>query len=396
MGCNLYKCGSAVFIEGIYIGPFETIQVDSTRDDMVEQCMFTLPMYAFYQNQIEQRILPEDRIRQNLKEVQDKIKPSARVDIFTWYYQLSYYTEEMPIIRQFSGFIKKVVDGFPSQIFCEDATFMLRFGKMTEDWGKSIKLKDIIEKVIPIAQTAFTEYRQSKQLTDDSLIPALTFDSTQSAEMELMIKSLKGVSPYEVLSRIMNMYVLYANVYEKEEPTLTLDGQLPVINYPSNKVAYVYLGLGIKEKNKTRPTIELTTYTNVIERDIQITNALFDNIIVQVNGFVNGKRVQKTKESGASGNDGLVKRIYSPLNTEQGLQEVADAAYAKLTGDINKGTISTVLYPHIRLFDYIDYVDTVFPDQFSRYYYCIGRSFSGSPDKGFIQKITVTDENFVL
>lgn len=396
MGCNLYKCGSAIFVEGMYIGPFETIQVDSTRDDMVEQCTITLPMYAWFNSQVEKRILQEGKLRLNL--LNAPLIPSARIDVFTWYYQLDYYTEQMPVVNQFSGFIKKVVNGFPSQIFCEDFSYMLRFGKLTQDWGKSITLKELIEKIIPVSQTAFNEYRESKAgLGKKDWIPELTYDSTLNAEMEIPLQSLNGVSPYEVMLRLMKDNVLYANVYETAQSTMSISDGVPEIEYPSNGKALVYMGLGIKEKNKTKPTVNLSTQTNVIARDLVAENAMFDNILVQVNGLVDGKRVSVTPSNTASIKlvNGKARRKYSPLTTKDGLQEVADAAYWKLVGDQNKGTITTVLYPHINLFDHVIFVDTMFREWTGRYY-CIGRNFSGSPDKGFQQTITVTNEVFIL
>ena len=67
----------------------------------------------------------------------------------------------------------------------------------------------------------------------------------------------------------------------------------------------------------------------------------------------------------------------------------------RLKGTRNKGTIKTVLYPQVNMFDFVEYTDTMLPELTGNYY-VIGRNLSCDTSDGFIQTLTVTNEMFIL
>ena len=60
----------------------------------------------------------------------------------------------------------------------------------------------------------------------------------------------------------------------------------------------------------------------------------------------------------------------------------------------SKGTITTLLYPTVSLFDYVDYEDTIYTTLSGRYY-VIGRRLTCGKGRGYYQTITVTNSTFL-
>ena len=117
----------------------------------------------------------------------------------------------------------------------------------------------------------------------------------------------------------------------------------------------LFMGTGLKYTEKK--TIELDTSVNVIARDVSPKNGKFENYYVTVNGYVNGKRT--TVHVGNKGNSRPIRLSCSSINTKEGLKEFANNAYQGLKGEYNSGTVTTLLYPRIDLFDYVHFTDTL-------------------------------------
>jgi hypothetical protein len=360
---NFFKCANWVLIEGQNVGSFESIEVTEDRDSLSNTCTLTLPLYAIGRDNTQ----PAKGVRASLKNAQ--IMVGARIDVFTWYEEVDVLQQEFEKVLQFSGYIKEVVEGFPLKLICEDHSFVLRFGSIGKDWPGRTKLKDMINHIIPIANKAFTEFRQKKGFKQPDNFVKLTFDSTNSAEVEFQLSVYNKISPFDALMKLMKLYTLYANAS------------------PEGKL---YFGLGVRDKFKR--TVKLATNANVIDRDLIPKNGLFENYKVVVSAMLKDG-TKYTYELGDS--EGEAKRVFMPINTKEGIKNFAEALMAHLKGSRNKGTITTILYPEIHLFDYINYTDTIFPS-LSGNFYCIGRKFKGDTKTGYTQTITVTDEIFML
>lgn len=359
---TFFKCKNRVVIEGLEIGSAATIEMSEDRDSLANSCTITLPFYAIG---YVPGFATQERVRVALENAQ--IRPGATIQIYTSYYDDPVIGNTFTEILQFSGFVKQVIDGFPTTIICEDMAFILRSGTINRDWRSATTIRQVIEYIAPIANDAFLAFREKQGFAEPDNFTKLYYDSTNSADVVLALQVWKGVAPYDALSHMLKLFTLYGNVAD--------DGA-------------VYFGVGILDKFKR--TVQLATNTNVIERKIVPRNRLFENFKVIVNGLVEGRRY--TFELGDS--QAQPEKVFSPLNTVTGIQQYARSVMYKLKGDRNSGTITTILYPHVKLFDFVEYTDTLFPN-FSGSYYVIGRSFTAN-SSGFRQVLTVTDEVFIL
>ena len=153
--------------------------------------------------------------------------------------------------------------------------------------------------------------------------------------------------------------------------------------------ARVYCGLGISESES--PTVELDTSVNVIARDIVPSDMMFQNFRVIVRYLEDG--TMKTIEKGAE--NGLVYDLpFTPGRNAQQMNTTALSVLAGLRAQRNKGTITTLLYPLVRLYDYVNFNDTIFKS-LSGGYYVIGRKVTCGKGKGYRQILTVTNKTFL-
>lgn len=361
---NLFRTGNEVIIEGVSVGHFQSIETTNERDSLQSQCTILLPIYTIG---MSANLTPSERIRSVLADA--LIKPGAKIDVYVWYYDRPEFEQSFQRVHEFSGYIREVQGGFPSKLICEDHSFVLRFGTIGRDWSSRTALADMINYILPIANEAFEQYRRNNGFLEWDNFPHLYFEQSESAEVEFALQVFKNISPFDALTKLLKMFALYGMV---------------------NKQGGVYFGIGIADREKR--TVLLATNTNVIERDIVPQNGLFENYKVVVTGLMsNGTKY--TKELGDS--EAQAERYFCPINTPEGIDQFANSVMMRLKGNRNKGTIKTVLYPNIDLFDFINYTDTLFPELGGNYY-VTGRQFEGSVSTGYIQTLTVTNELFVL
>ena len=139
------------------------------------------------------------------------------------------------------------------------------------------------------------------------------------------------------------------------------------------------------------PTVELDTSVNVIARDIVPSDMMFQNFRVIVRYLEDG--TMKTIEKGAE--NGLVYDLpFTPGRNAQQMNTTALSVLAGLRAQRNKGTITTLLYPLVRLYDYVNFNDTIFKS-LSGGYYVIGRKVTCGKGKGYRQILTVTNKTFL-
>ena len=125
-------------------------------------------------------------------------------------------------------------------------------------------------------------------------------------------------------------------------------------------------------------------------------NFLLERNIVRIfanndNGYdEKGNKIQVTRGDETKGEP--VRLPFSPARKQEQLETIADAALARLKGNRNKGSITTLLYPFVSLWDFIEYEDTLFPELSSNYY-VIGTELN-CDDSGYHNVLSVTDEMF--
>lgn len=396
MNTNVVICRNEVFVEDVSVGQFESFECQADSRTLGQTGVLTLPLYAVGAD--KQTGSARSRIRKVFVQGQDKaltslIRPCAEVRVYCWYTNTFWAKEgEKTVLRNvdaektlvFSGFIEHIAEGFPTKIYLQDNSFMLRFGSISKWWDGSNTLQSIITDVLPIAQTAFDNERKRLGFTRE--IPRITYSTekknVQAVTTPMSFREFGGGSPFDVIQRLMTLLVLYGGV---------------------SREFNVYVGAGVTES--TRPIIELDTRYNVIERDIVPLDGRFIDYDVKVTGILkNGKRYTATggeatsrsgeKKSQFEQSYGESFRGFSILNTQSGIQKMADNLLANLKGFRNKGKITLLLYPKVEVMDWLTYTDTVF-EELSSGYYVLGYSFKAD-DRGYFQNIEVTDKVFAI
>lgn len=365
---NLFECGNEVFIEGKSIGNFQSFELSEDRTTIANTATILIPIYAIGRYGESRDLPPSERIRETLAGVM--IKPGARIDVYCWYYDNEMFGRRFERLHVFSGFIRQVIGGFPSTLICEDYSFILRFGTIEgKNWLKRTSLTSMLEFCIPISNEAFQLYRERQGFPEFEEFNRITLDLPNSAQAEFTLDTVNNISPYEAISKLLKMFSIYVNV--------DYEGRL-----------YAGIGLG----DKTKRNVLLATNENVIERDIKPTNGLFENYQVEVTGLLSDGSMY-TRKIGDS--EGIPIRQFAASNEALRIDQTAESLMAYLLGDINKGTIKTLLYPDCRLFDFIEYTDTLFPELSDRYY-VIGRNLKCDDRRGYIQTLSVTAQRYIL
>ena len=376
---NYLVCGNEVFVEGQSIGQFQSFEMEDTRENIAGTATVSMPFYTIAAKAAKSvapgSSIAIQRVGQNtttyvrINPDDWHIRTGARIQVYTWYHDNPALGQKFDRRLEFDGFIQEVVGGFPTVIKCKDASFMLKFGTVTQSWPKATPLSTLLQQMCDISNEAFAEYRIRNGLTGP--YPKLQPDP-DSMQSEFVLKPATGVSPYDVLERvIVGMYKLYGSVFT--------DGD----------TARVYCGLGLPATQVA--TVELDTSVNVVERDIIPSNMMFENFRVIVRFLEGGE--MKTIEKGAE--NGIVYDLpFTPSRSAQQMEQTALSVLAGLRAQRNKGTITTLLYPLVRLYDYVNFTDTIFTT-LSGGYYVIGRKLTCGNEKGYYQTLTVTNKTFL-
>lgn len=303
------------------------------------------------------------------------IKIGAHIQVYAYYHNINYGEQvninfendpEAGKMLVFDGFIKKIKSGFPTTLVCEDKCFILRFGVVNKDWTQETSIYEGLKVCCDVGNKAFKEYRNSQKLTGSyDEIKVADYMATSTFNEKLW----RGVSPFEAAQMLMYKFGVYTGIDPK--------GKL-------------FMGTGLKYTEKK--TIELDTSVNVIARDVSPKNGKFENYYVTVNGYVNGKRT--TVHVGNKGNSRPIRLNCSSINTKEGLKEFANNAYQGLKGEYNSGTVTTLLYPRIDLFDYVHFTDTLFPENTANMYVLgVKREFN---ENGYHVSSTLTNEEWMF
>lgn len=371
---NYFICGNEVFVEGKSIGQFSAFETDETRDNIVASATVTMPFYSIAASAATARGIGVKRVGKNVASYVRvnpddwDLKTGARIQVYTYYRDNPSLGHVFDRVLAFDGFVREVIGGFPTRILCEDGAFILRFGTVTKSWPNATNLSALIEDMNKTSNEAFAKYRSQNGLSDE--FPRLSYNGN-SMQGQFVLKPATGVSPYDVLQRvIVGMYKLYGNVE-------LIDGSFSV-----------YAGLGLQQTQLT--TVDLDTSVNVIGRDLVPQNMLFENFKVTVRFLENGELKSITKGS----KNGVVYDLpFTPGQTAAQMEKTALSVMSGLKCNRNKGTITTLLYPVVKLYDYINYTDTIFTS-LSGGYYVIGRRLKCGPE-GYRQELTVTNKTFL-
>lgn len=369
---NRLICRNEVFIEGEYVGGFEAFSLQADRRTFGSTAILALPLYSL---NYPGSGAAKRRVRKQYNF--EFIKPCAQVEVFAWY-------EGYEKMRVFVGFIEHIADGFPTRLHLADNTMPLRFGEIQKGWNGDATVQDLMREIIPIANAGFKEERAKNGLTRD--IPELRYSedepNVQATTTSFTMSNFGGRSPYDVCQRLMSELILYGGV---------------------NDAFGVFMGAGVMDA--TRPTTELSTRYNVIDRDIVPVDGRFVDYDVKITGILkSGKHYTatgglRTSRTGATESTfdktyGEKIRGYSSLDTVGGLQEFADKMLESLKGERNKGMLRLLLYPKCQVLDIVKYTDTVFEDVSGQYY--VLEYDLTCDEKGYYQTLSVTDQIYMI
>lgn len=387
MNTNHVICRNEVYVEDQYVGKFESFTTHGSARTLGNTALLQMPLYAIGSDGTSGRATSRFRISQS-GGGEGIIKVCAEVKVYVWYdtwdAEQSKHVSYDKVLA-YSGWIEHIAEGYPSKIYLQDNSFILRFGAIEKAWDGSATIQKIMEDCIPIAQSGFDEERRRLGFT--RAVPRLTYSlykkNVQAQSTPLSFNNWAGRSPFDTMQRLMQQLVLYGGV--------------------SNDFN-VFIGVGVTEND--RPLIALDTRFNVIERDIVPIDGRFVDYDVKVFGILkNGRQYTatggyRTSKSAAEKGDfereygGEVIRGHSTLDTVDGIQKHADEMLKMLREERNKGTIKLLLYPKLQIMDWVTYTDSVFTD-LSGSYYILDYEFTAD-EKGYFQTIKASDKVFVL
>ena len=364
---NFVICHNEIVIEGSSIGNFTSMETEMTKDTITGKATIELPLYtiAAYNNGAP----PDDDLPLTRKSRvgvdMSKLKVGAMIEVYCWYTSPD-LNATFDTVLTFKGYIRQVIGGFPTVINCEDLSFPLRFGLVEKTWSNEPLLRDVINALLPISEKAFTEYRQRQGFILDW--PKLTITESQIVGLDNPHgqEAWKDISPYDALQNLVNRDGIYVYVDDKAE---------------------LHAGSMISEDNKT---VNLSTDLNVVDCELVTTDSMFSNINVTLNA--RDKLGQIITAHYGSPDGTPIPTRTMPINTQKGLNVLAKNLYNKLVGNDNNRSITTLLYPKVNMFDYINFNHTLFPE-LSSGYIAMGLRNSYN-DKGYRQVISVTNRVF--
>lgn len=379
---NYFICENEVFVEGKSIGQFQSFSSEQTRDNIVGTASVTMPFYSMAVKAAKENSkgssIAVKKVGANvvtyarINPADWNIKVGARIQIYIGYKSNKTLNQKFERRLEFDGFIKEVIGGFPTTIKCEDMAFMLKFGTVQKQWTTATKLSTLVSELCEIANAAFNKYRKDNNFT--ASIPKLK-PSGKSIDSEFVLKLATGVSPYDVLQKvIVGMYKLYGGVNVRGDNNV-------------QQTANVWIGYGIGEESNS---IGLDTSINVVDCNIVPKNLLFENFRVIVRYLDNGelKKIEKGEENGV-----VYEIPFTPNKSANDMASIANSALLGLKANRNKGTITTKCYPYVPLFSFINFKHTIFTT-LSGDYYVIGREMK-CDENGYNQILTITDKTFL-
>lgn len=367
---NYFVCKNNVVVEGQSIGNFATFATNDSREQLSQTATISMPFYTILPKSLQTSNKNASTARLDVDKY--KIVFGAHIQVYVWY-ECAFDGSVLDKILAFDGFITDVVNGFPTVIKCEDYSFALRFGTINsnEDWEKSTPIQTIMTSLIGKSNDAFKAFRsntqtqtstfQKRDYTLDDTVASLSYDNT-SFSGNCNFKITTPTCPYFIVERLLGMYKLYGRV----------------------NGGVLYCGVG--QDTSGQQTVKLSTTTNIIDRNIVRKNGFFDTYKVVVK-FVDGAKVN-TYECGAEG--GQTYPTQTIKGTSEDAKGIGERALKGLRGISNSGTLTTLLYPEIHLFDYIEYTDTLFPE-LSGNYYVVGATLTCG-ESGYHRTLKVIDK----
>lgn len=374
---NYLICQNRVVVEGQEIGQFVECTVENTRTKLCGTCSVSIPFYSIAAKSAvaegKQKAVGKNlNIYRRIDTDALKIKMGARIEVYASYKDNDTLGHRFEECKIFDGYIREIVGGFPTVLKCEDLSFPLRFGTVTKSWFKAVPLKTILNDIIPIANQAFADWRaeEGRNLTYDA--PAIEVDG-ESVDFNAPFKTSILTSPYEIIENIVvRTMKMFASVNAKDGKAL--------------------LFCGTARPETSQKTIDLSTAINVIGRKIVPQNNFFENFRVVVT--YNAQADQTSKYEVGSQNGTTYELPYQGDNMlEKDIKQIGDNTLASLKANRNKGTITTLLYPKIELYDYINFTDTIF-SELSGGYAVIGYKLVCN-SRGYHQELTVTNKTFL-
>lgn len=373
---NYLICKSDVLVEGESIGGFTSFTSKADRKNITSTAEVSMPFYTVLQNNENS----QSSIGKNTKsynrfsdDILSKLKIGAYIEVVIWYESgiaSLGYKQNFEHIVSFRGYIREVVGGFPTKIKCEDLSFPLRFGTINQTWAEGTPIATALKNTfLPTANKAFADQRAKNNLTYP-ITKLFVADDVMDAKFTF--QTLSGVSPHYCITKIMDMFKFYATVRDDNS---------------------VWVGVATPNADATSPNITLSTALNVVNRNLVSTDQYFENYTIEVNYVDNGHL--KTYRNSAENGELVVVPFLNTKGDDPDTmaKKVAENALKGLRMDRNKGTITTLPYPQVKLFDYLKYEDTLF-SKFSGNYYVIGLNMS-CDDKGYRQVIEVTNTTLI-
>ena len=125
---NSFECGNEVIVEGFSLGHFSSFNVSNSRDVIGATAEIKIPLYTISVTDKQRPVA--DSLRIGVDGAQ--LATGARIEVYVWYKDNTTLQHTFPKILAFSGFIRKVVSGFPT-------TINARTIRLFSSLGKSIK-----------------------------------------------------------------------------------------------------------------------------------------------------------------------------------------------------------------------------------------------------------------